>query len=259
MSWQRIVYQQREIYQCGEFNGPGLIQAVSTVGYGNMALHTGGDPEEIIGNRQLFLADLGLSLDQLVAAVQVHGTRVAMVDSSMVGSGARTISTAIPATDALITAEAGPVLAIFTADCLPIFLYDPATPAVGIVHAGWRGTLAGVAVRAVETMARRFRTRPEELWVTSGPAICGRCFKVSPEVAVEFAAIQPESVSGNEPQFQVDLAEFNFFLLERAGVQRRRMIRSELCTVCHRDRFFSYRAQTGTGNRLMGIISLKNR
>ncbi len=259
MSWQQTVHHQRAIYQCSEFNGPGLIQAISTAGYGNMALHTGSDPEEIIGNRQLFMADLGLSLERLVTAVQVHGIRVEAVGSAMAGSGARTMATAIPATDALITAEAGPMLAIFSADCLPIFLYDPETPAVGIVHAGWRGTLAGIAVSTVEAMARRFGTRPEELWVTSGPAICGRCFNVSREVAMEFAAIQPEAVSGDETQFRVDLAEFNFFLLERAGVQRRRMIRSEFCTVCQQDRFFSYRAQMGTGNRLMGIIGLKNR
>ncbi|TCL69941.1 hypothetical protein EDC14_101163 [Hydrogenispora ethanolica] len=257
MSWQRDELNGIEFYRNSELNGVGLIQAVTTRRAGNMALHTGDDPRAVLRRRSAFLEGFGFSLDDLVCADQVHGSRVHVVERAQAGAGARETHTAISATDGLVTREPGLLLAIFSADCYPVFLYDPKTPAVGLVHAGWRGTLAGIARNAVIAMERAFGTVPGDCRAVLGPAICDRCFIVGSEVADTFAMEHADAVRAENGQYRVDLAEVNSRFLEEAGIDRQRIERPEFCTVCHSDRFFSFRAESGSGGRLMSVIGLK--
>ena len=257
MTWQTVEHNGMNYYQCPELNNSQVVQACSDRSFGNMALHTGDNQVEVVRRRELFLKGLGLTLDDLVAATQIHGTRIAVVNRSMAGYGARNPATALPDTDGLVTRERGLVLSIFTADCYPIFLYDRQTPAVGLVHAGWRGTINRIVERAVSTMTNQFGTDPRHLQVVFGPAICGECFRVHQEVASQFEQVYPETVHDDQLGYRVDLAEFNCRLLEDCGISRDRIINSNLCTVCTAGRFFSYRAEAGTTGRLMGIIALK--
>jgi YfiH family protein len=243
-------------YRAAMFNDPAVIQAVSSRDYGNMALHTGDLPVKVIENRRLFLNSLGLNLTNIVAAEQIHGTAIQVVGQEQRGRGNYSMETALPGTDALITREPGVVLSIFTADCLPIFIYDPKTPAIAIIHAGWRGTIAQIAGLTITKMIREFGTDPAFCRVAIGPAICNACFGVSTDVAEPFREIFPQVVMESESGYHVDLAMFNSLALQKAGVRSDKIAIADLCT-CHTGEFFSYRGEHGTKGRLMGIIALQ--
>lgn len=244
-------------YRAGALNNKAVIQAVSSRDCGNMALHTGDTPEKVIANRKSFLQSFHLKLENLITAQQIHGTRIQVVGRGEVGAGALSERTALSKTDALITAERGIVLGIFTADCLPIFIYDPITPAVAIVHAGWRGTIAGISRLVMDKMIQTFKSDPVHFRVAIGPSICSSCFEVSSEVAELFGKENPESVIQTESGFRIDLAGFNFHLFELAGVKAENIEAANLCTGCLNKDFFSYRIEKGTQGRMMGIIALQ--
>lgn len=247
------------IYRCRELNDPGVIQAFSTRSGGNMALHTGDDRQKVVERRREFLAGFDLQPDDLVAGVQTHGVNVRTITRKEAGAGAFDLETAIPDTDALITREPGVILSIYTADCLPVFFYDRATPAVGLAHAGWRGTLNGIAAKTLQEMIAVFHTDPAECRVAIGPAIGLECFNVTGEVARQFAVIAPETVHFADSIYRVDLSGFNRKLLLDMGVPGEHIIDSGLCTSCLRNDFYSYRAGGQTTERMMGIIALREK
>jgi YfiH family protein len=256
MSWYDETRNGQAIYRCRELNGPGIIQAFSTKINGNMAFHTGDDPQTVIKRRQRFLSASGLNLNDLVAGAQTHGVNVQVVTKELSGSGAYHLNTAIPDTDALVTKDFGSILSIYTADCVPIFIYDPATPAIGLVHAGWRGTLHQIVTKTLAKMKAVFNTNPAQCTVAIGPAIGIECFIVAEKVATQFAAIFPGAIRTCGQDYQIDLVKFNIWLLIVSGVRTESIINSGLCTGCLRERFYSYRADKGTTGRMMGIISL---
>ncbi|MCL6588523.1 MAG: peptidoglycan editing factor PgeF [Firmicutes bacterium] len=256
------------IFQCRELNNQEVFQACSTRREGNLALHTGDSQAEVLERRARFLNYFGCSLDDLVTGEQTHGTRVGVVTRAMAGLGARDQRTAIPGTDALITRERGVVLGIFTADCLPVFFYDQDTPAVGIVHAGWRGTINRIVQITLEEMAAQFQTDPARCLVGFGPGIGPECFQVEPRIAQQFSEVFPETVSAvitdgaavateAGERYQVDLVKFNIRLLQAAGILEHQIFPSNLCTRCHSAEYFSYRAEAGGAGRMMSIIALK--
>ncbi|MGD9155923.1 MAG: peptidoglycan editing factor PgeF [Bacillota bacterium] len=257
MSWRRVRQGDGDLFCATLLNQPGLIQAFSTREWGNLALHTGDHPETVVRRRQDFLAGWGLPLEKLVAANQVHGAAVRVVTAAMAGAGAREAATALPETDALITEVPGVILAIFTADCLPVFLYDPDRPAIAVIHAGWRGAIARIVERTVAAMVKQYRTTPQRLWAAIGPAICKRCFQVRPEVARRFAKADPRAVLTDTDGVYVDLAGFTARQLAGWGVAPGQIDQEAPCTACNRDTFFSYRAEGRTGGRMMGVISLR--
>lgn len=257
MSWVKETKDNYSVYRCHQFNNSGIIQAFSVKMNGNMALHTGDDPVKVLERRQIFLNGMGLQLQDLVAGVQTHGVNVRLITRQTGGAGAWDLATALPDTDALITKEPGLILSIYTADCLPVFIFDPATPAIGLAHAGWRGTLQGIAAKTLEKMMINFQTIPAQCWVAIGPAIGTECFTVAENVAEQFAAVFPEAVTGDPPDYRVDLNRFNQCLLRNSGVSGEQIISSGLCTSCFRDDFYSYRADHHTRGRMMGIISLR--
>lgn len=259
MGWIETKAAGLEIYQCRELNDHQAIQAFSSRQTGNLALHTGDAPQRVVNRRRLWLEALGLSLDRLVSGIQVHGTNIAMIEETDAGAGAWEIDGAIRETDALITKSAGIILATFTADCLPIFIYDPVTPAVAVVHAGWRGALGGIAALTIKRMNQEYGTDPGNCRVGIGPSICGDCFRVGPELAERFGAIHPQTAFGDETASKVDLQAFIRLELQEMGVKPDHIYDSGLCTACRPDRFFSYRAESGETGRMMGIISLKKR
>jgi YfiH family protein len=244
-------------YRSTILNNAAVVQAVSTRDYGNMALHTGDGEQNVVKNRQRFLGSMGLELDNLVAAGQIHSAVVQVVGRLQVGSGAWSLQTALPRTDALITQERGVILSIFTADCLPIFIYDPLTPAIAIIHAGWRGSIAQIAKATIDKMIQEFKTNPGNCRAAIGPSICKDCFTVADEVAKEFYNVYPQAVSESTSGYQIDLAAFNLWLLRNAGLKSEYIENSGLCTGCHNQDFYSYRIEKGTGCRMMGIIALQ--
>jgi purine-nucleoside/S-methyl-5'-thioadenosine phosphorylase / adenosine deaminase len=128
----------------------------------NLSLSVGDEPSSVLENRRRLAAALGVSLDDFVFARQVHRAGVRVVGDADRGSGARSLEDAIEGADALVTASPAIVLAILTADCLPVVLHDPVAGLLACVHAGWRGTAAGVTAAAVTAM-ENLGSRPSDV------------------------------------------------------------------------------------------------
>ena len=118
----------------------------------NLGLHVGDTEADVLVNRRRVAAALGADLGDFVFCNQVHGRRVAVVSAADRGRGALRLGDAVAVTDALVTTDPGTVLAILVADCVPIILVDPQAGVLACVHAGWRGTVAGVTGAALHAM-----------------------------------------------------------------------------------------------------------
>lgn len=217
----------------------------------NLGRGVGDDPERVAANRRRALEAVGCDPTGHVEAAQVHGRSVAVVGRAQRGAK-------IEGADVLLTAEPGVTLAIHTADCVPILLWDPARGVVGAAHAGWRGTAAGVAAAAVEAMTRTFGTDPEDLRAALGPSI-GPChYEVDGPVAEAFAPwpwsraiLRP----GRPGHWWLDLAAANRLMLMMLGVPAEQIWVNGLCTACEAELFFSYRRDGVTG-RMGALIAL---
>ena len=147
--------------------------------------------------------------------------------------------------DALTERTPSAVVAVRTADCIPILLADARNRAVAVVHAGWRGTVAEIAARAVEAMAREFGTRPEDLHAAIGPGIGKCCYEVGPEVAAHFGAAG---------RANIDLAEANRRQLEACGIPAARLYVAGLCTQCLAEEFHSFRRDRENAGRNYSFV-----
>ncbi len=190
-----------------------------------------------------------------------------------------------PQADAAISGHAGLFLGIQTADCVPILLVDPRRHVVAAVHAGWRGTLARIAVKTLGRMRLEFGTNPEDVLAALGPAIGPCCYEVGPEVAQAFlgqfvhaaewfegpferlsSGEEPNPLPwltmmppGHEPppeRVQLDLRSANRRQLVDAGVRPGNIAVSALCTSCRSDLFFSYRKEGPAAGRMMSVIRI---
>ncbi|HWR52446.1 MAG TPA: peptidoglycan editing factor PgeF [Bryobacteraceae bacterium] len=155
--------------------------------------------------------------------------------------------------DALATATPGVWLAIRTADCVPVLIVDERLRAVTAVHAGWRGTAANIAGAAVQKLAAEFGSKPEDLIAAIGPAICGKCYQVSAEVATQFQGWFPERTDLDR-QTRIDLPETNRRQLVAAGVEPDRIAIGAPCTLEHAGEFYSYRRAPEERGRMVAAI-----
>ncbi|MDI6758275.1 MAG: peptidoglycan editing factor PgeF [Candidatus Omnitrophota bacterium] len=231
---------------------PNLICAFSLRHFRNMSLRYG-DTEESLNNRQVFLLSLGINYKNLVCAKQVHGNKVRFVTENQIGSGALNYETALDDTDALITDRRGLPLAIFTADCLPIFLYDPKTPAIGIVHAGWRSSKENIIAETIQLMQEKFLTKISSLTLAFGPAIRDCCY----EVGIEFSEYFSFGLSKRNSNYYFDLAEVNKREAVNLGVREENIFDLKFCTSCLRHDFFSYRREGLSTARMLSVIMLR--
>ncbi len=149
--------------------------------------------------------------------------------------------------DALISNRPGVIVAIRTADCLPVLIVDPKTRAVAAVHAGWRGVVAEIVPKAVDAMRLEFGSQPEDLEIAIGPGIGPCCFEVGPEVAVQF---------GLNGRTKVDLAGTLVRQLRRNGVTDGQISPSGLCTYCNAELFESYRRDRDKAGRMITAAGL---
>ena len=147
----------------------------------NLSLSVGDDPARVLENRRRLAAALGANPGDFVFARQVHGAGVRIVGPADRGSGAFTLDDAVPDTDALVTTSPDVVLAILTADCVPIVLHDPVAGVLACVHAGWRGTVARVPAAAVAAM-QSLGSRPSDILAGVGPAAAPARYQVGPDV-----------------------------------------------------------------------------
>jgi hypothetical protein len=180
--------------------------------------------------------------ETLASLRQVHSAAVLVAESAgCQGEG-----------DALVTNHAGVAVAVRTADCLPILLADPAHHVVAAVHAGWRGTAAGIVGKTLERMRVEFGTEPGQVIAAIGPGIGVCCYEVGPEVAREFGRGEFEI----DRRVHVDLAGENRRRLIAAGVAPESIDDLRLCTRCRADLFHSWRRDGAEAGRMVSFLRM---
>ena len=223
----------------------------------NLGVHRGDTPENLQKNYEILGAAVGFRPEDLVFTHQIHSAIVRRVGKGNRGEG---LLRPVPCDcDGLITNEPGVALAAFSADCTPILLFDPVRGAVGAVHAGWRGTAAGIVKKAVEAMTREFGTDPADLRAAIGPCIGPCCFETGPEVPEAMRnALGAEAETAVRPvgeKYYVNLKELNRLWLRRSGVERIDV--SPDCTHCQPNRFWSHRHTGFDRGAQAAIIQLR--
>ncbi|MFB3817471.1 MAG: peptidoglycan editing factor PgeF [Candidatus Methylomirabilales bacterium] len=266
----RAIPEAATIVQAAVLHGP-VVHAFSTRQGGvsrppfdtlNLGQSVGDDPAAVQENRRRFFGRFGIEPDHVVRVKQVHGERVLVIDEPATrrpGFPFSLIHEPVEA-DATITNLPGLALVVSTADCVPILIQDPARRAVAAVHAGWRGTAARIAARAVEAMARTYGTRPADCRAAIGPAIRRCCYQVDRPVQEQLAAGVASGgrhLEADGPGYwRADLPGLNRAILLEAGLTGERIEDVGLCTACRRDLFFSHRADRGRTGRMMNFILL---
>ena len=208
----------------------------------NLGMGTDDLPDRVDENRRRFFHAMRIPLRSAAIPQQVHGNHIARI----------TEPGTYPETDGLMTDVPGIALVVQVADCLPIYLHDPAHKAIGLVHAGWRGTRLKIASKAVREMSCRFETKAQDLRVFFGPSIGPCCYDVGDDVSRHFSKDYLKNG-------RLDLWKSNHDLLVDAGVRHDRIVVSRLCTVCLPEWFFSHRAGGGKTGRMMAVIGLKDK
>jgi YfiH family protein len=234
---------------------PGLGLADGNLGYGAPR-----DTADAWRMRLRWSAAIGVDPDRLASARQVHGADALRVAAADAGLGARAGSGWVGAADVLLTDEPGVALLSLHADCLPLLLVDPIRPAVAVVHAGWRGTVADVAGAAVRAMTAHHGSRPADLLAFLGPAIGPCCYEVGPEVASAWRGRlgdEPDpALTPTGARWTFDLPAANALLLLRAGLASTHLEQSGVCTRCAGEAWFSHRGQGPTTGRFGAVIAL---
>jgi YfiH family protein len=213
----------------------------------NLGDHVGDAPERVGRNRAIFSAEAGVSPERWVTAEQVHGSEVACVDESDAGRK-------IPGVDALVTATPDLSLVLFFADCASVLLADPARRAIGLAHAGWRGTAARIAEKTAAAMAEAFGSRPGDLRAAVGPRIGPCCYEVGGEVADALGEWEGAVRERGGSRF-ADLGAANRAQLKAAGLREENVFVSPLCAACEAESFLSDRRDGRTG-RMAALLML---
>ena len=152
----------------------------------NLATHIGDSLQDVLENRSIVANHLGVTSDRITCGNQVHGLKAVRITEELIGAGALSPDTAIPDCDAVYTDIPNVPLFLFTADCVPVGIYDPVHHVVATVHAGWRGAIGHLPVITIEAMKRDFGTRFEDCYVYLGPSIGPKSFEVNQELADTF-------------------------------------------------------------------------
>ena len=245
----------------------------------NLGRSTGDEPARVEANRRRVLAAAGPGWRWAAMPRMVHGADVALVRAEEPWAPGRA-----PQADALVTTDAGVLLWATFADCVPVFLWGEAAPSsstagaarqggaaaapgprrgVALAHAGWRGTLAGVASAAARTLARALGVATQRLHALIGPSIGPCCFEVDEPVLERLGRELPwaQAVLSPSPRGagyrHWDLWETNRRLLVEAGLDPRRIAVAGLCTACDTQTFFSHRASGGRTGRMAGLIGIR--
>ena len=227
----------------------------------NLSITSDDDPENVLLNYRKMAGILGCKAEDMVVSAQVHGTQILRVGRSDRGKGV-TRPREITGIDGLITDEPDVCLVTIHADCVPVYLLDPVKKAIGLAHAGWRGTAAQIVAVTVRHMQEAFGTDPADLIAAIGPSIGPDCFECGEELIPEF-----EKTFGAEARrffrraeapgkYYGDLWEANRTALIASGVRPESITVTDLCTACRPDIFHSYR-KTKTPGRMAAFLELK--
>jgi hypothetical protein len=196
----------------------------------------------------------GVGPDRVITVNQVHGETIVTVD----GRNCKSVGAAHA--DAMITRTPGLAIGVETADCVPILLIDPLTPAVGAVHAGWRSTVRKIVQKSVMRMRNEFGSEPSRIIAAIGPAIGPECYEVDEPVMgpvrEAFPFWREVATPRGSDRWGLDLVKANTVELIEAGLGESNIHALGMCTSCRRDLFYSFRAEGRTG-RMLSVVMIK--
>ena len=220
----------------------------------NVGHTVGDDPSDVDANHEAICSALQTRVEDVVTAHQVHGDQIAVISAN---DGGRVF----PQTDALVSNVPGLFLMLRFADCVPVFLSAPQQGAVGLAHAGWKGTFSGIAAKTVQAMAAAYGCEIEGIRAALGPAIGPCCFEVGPEVVSSARALFSASDDllsrqQTDGKAHLDLWLANETQLREIGVTQ--IESSGMCTCCHSDEFYSHRGEGGHTGRFGALIGLRS-
>lgn len=225
----------------------------------NLSFTRGDDEAAVRENFNRFCAAIGVDSERVVVSAQTHTVNVRNVTSADCGRGI-TRERGYTDVDGLITDEPGVVLCTQYADCVPLFFADPVRRVVATSHAGWRGTVGGIAAVTVERMVADYGCRREDILAAVAPSIGPCCFEVDTPVYTAFAKLPFFDEACYTPKggdkCHIDLWEVNRRWLQQSGVKADNITVTDLCTRCRPDVFWSHRATGGERGSLAAFISL---
>lgn len=225
----------------------------------NLGLHVGDDPVDVIANRELLARSIGMPFESCTFAEQVHKNKVAVVTKAERGKGRIDKENAILDVDAMVTAEPDISLCVMYADCVPLYFVDPVRQVIAVSHAGWKGTSLDIVRHTIQTMKQTYGCDPAHIKAAIGPSIGECCYEVNQDVVDQMAHtvdIAPR-LSINPNKYMLNLQEINRLLMLEAGIMSSNIEISKLCTSCHTDQLFSYRAEGGTTGRMIAWLAIK--
>lgn len=227
----------------------------------NMAFNRGDNPENVTENYKRICKSAGFDFDSLTASAQDHNTFVRAVTSENKGVGIYKPRD-LHSVDALITNEKGVTLVTYYADCTPLFFVDTKKKAIGLAHAGWRGTVGRIGEKVVNKMTELYGTNPSDIVAAIGPAISVCCYEVDKPCADNFYALSDLDSSRfvfpkENGKYMIDLLETNRQILVAAGVKNENITISDICTNCNSGLLWSHRATKGKRGTMSAFMCIK--
>lgn len=227
----------------------------------NMAFNRGDNPESVTENYKRICKSAGFDFDSLTASAQDHNTFVRAVTSENKGVGIYKPRD-LQSVDALITNEKGVTLVTYYADCTPLFFVDTKQKAIGLAHAGWRGTVGRIGEKVVNKMTELYGTNPADIVAAIGPAISVCCYEVDKPCADNFYALSDLDSSRfvfpkDNGKYMIDLLETNRQILVAAGVKNENITVSDVCTNCNSELLWSHRATKGKRGTMSAFMCIK--
>ncbi len=230
--------------------------------------YTRGDDKEAVDENYRLVADAlghGKSLKDFVCTFQTHTTNVMTVTEKDRGKGPL-IPREYTDIDGLVTDVPGIILATFHADCPPVYFVDPVKRAIGLSHSGWKGTKGKIAARTIEKMTANYGTDPKDLVCAIGPSICGECYEIGEDVALEFAKAFTQKeledfhilIPYPDKKYRLYLWNAIKLTLMESGVKKENIITTDICTRCNPDLLFSHRIHGEKRGNLCAFLSLKH-
>ncbi|MGL4662600.1 MAG: peptidoglycan editing factor PgeF [Culicoidibacterales bacterium] len=230
----------------------------------NLAFHVEDDANAVIENRKSLASQLKIPLEQFVFGAQNHGTRIAEVTETHLGSGIYDFESGIEQTDGLYTSLDNVVLATFYADCTPLYFTSPKHHLIGIAHSGWQGTVKGMMHTFLTHWIDDLHIQPADIFITIGPAISKAAYAVDDTVASavrdfpHFDAT-PTLTKISDTHFKFDGQLLNVLMAKHLEIPEQNILTTSYCTYCDSDLFFSFRREQKTGRMLATISQTSNK
>lgn len=227
----------------------------------NFGYHVGDDSAAVTKNRELLAQEIDFPLDCWIGAEQTHEVKIRKVTKADKGKGSDRYETSFLGTDGFFTDEKGVLLTLCFADCVPLYFIDREKGLIGLAHAGWKGSVGGIAKEMVSVFVQN-GSHPSAISAIIGPCICKKCYIVDKRVIklvekiLEGVEKKPYNQI-NTDQYSLDLKELNKLVLLSAGVKQANILETSYCSSCDSHYFYSHRRDQANTGRMLAFIGWK--